>query len=283
MPVSKDKLFSWKVGNPIYSEVSQTHVFSWKMGNRPSRGLFLSWETGQVQAFLQIGWKTESASPNVGTRRTIFITRHTGEPGSEQVIRFRDASDPSKILYESDLEDNPLDTMMVMANWASDVIQDAIVLNQTFERDWGLNFTEQNALRPSSVISSIQLPAYVTQEYKSSTDFKHIIRYLGYMSKNPLIHERARVHPSTIEQIMSEHNLILYPANLSGRDLNIRVRVSDGTIITGILPSRAAFAIRKISDDTIKVGYAKPEGMRVLPGPGIEVSPDWFDRYFIPY
>jgi hypothetical protein len=280
--ISKTILIAWSVGTPTYTSVTsdQTQVL-WKSGAKIQRSLETSWDVRTIRKAIEVSWAIDQGGPiRAGEHPAVFWARHTGEVNSGQVIRLRNAENPSIIVFESAVERDVKGSITIQINWRDYDNPSILAINQYLYSDMDLGKKKWKVIRPLTYAANTQFPCYVTQEYKSTTDFKYIIRWLGYVSQNPFQYINGPIRTVKMDDQAREHGISLMHTNRTGLHLNVRIKLTDGRIINGLLPPGAAVALLKVDEKRRKIGYIPAEGLTSLPGPGVQLPIGHLQSYF---
>jgi hypothetical protein len=278
--VENHLLSSWQLGNPVYYAVDSSKQVSWKIGGNPQVGKTFSWNIKTITLELQCSWQLLPTSPDTGNPKAVFWAKHSGESNSGQIIRLRNAKNPNQIVWQSAAEENTSGSIWINVGWNDPVKQDLISINQMLYSDMDLQHNKYNIIRPSETLSPLNFPVYVTQEYASTTNTAYVIRYLGFISDNPARYYNGMADPISMDDQAREHGISLTYPNNSGIPLNVNIKLTDGRVISGILPEGACVALLKADETTRIVGYIPKESVPYFPGPGVAVSPIGLSKYF---
>lgn len=284
-PIGVQLALFWLQGEPVSSQVTQSlPALQWKMGSQIQIGRTFSWELNQTGKSIQCTWQISAFGLDRGNPKATFWALHTGEQNSGQVIRFRNAVNLNNIVWESAVENNPRGQIQCYIGWDDPNLQNRIKITQTIYSDWKVNSQGApnggyNVIRPDEYISKNTLPFYVFQEYKSTTDMKYIVRYLGYVI-SPFQFYNGPRKQFTVEEYVEDWGAAVFQTNWSGRTLNVLIRFRNGQTISGLLPPKAAIAVIKKDNGNYQVGYVPYEGLPVYAGAGVAFDANLIKRNF---
>ncbi len=266
--------------------VSSILSCSWEVGSRVTSLFSMAWDIRRIIAYSpSLSWTIEgSSTENVyGQNVAVFWGRHTGQAGSPQVIRLRNIDDPDKIVWESAAETYTKGNVAIYVEADTPEKFERIKVRQTLLSDMDTFNQKWLVIRNPSYLRIADFPVYVTQEYASTTDYRYMIRYLGYIGQNPTQYQNDAVQSVDIDEMAKQYGIALSQANQTGNPLNIYMTMLDGTKITGILPPKAAIAIVRLGQHQRAYGYIKKEGLLMMPQPGVIPPVQHYLQYFIPF
>ncbi len=266
--------------------VSATLSCSWKIGSQVTSLLTMAWDIRRITAYSpSLSWTVEGISTqNVyGQSVATFWGRHTGQAGSTQVLRLRSIQNPNNIIWQSAGESYVKGNITIHVEPDTPDDFQRIKIRQTLLSDMDLVNHIWTIIRNPEYLRIPDFPCYVTQEYASTTDFKFMIRYLGYIGQNPTQFQNDAIQPRNMDEIAEIYGIALSQANQTGKPLNIFMKMNDGRQITGILPPLAAVAIIRLGFNQRAYGYILKEGLLTMPAPGVMPPVQSYLQYFVPF
>ena len=281
MLIDKEQSLFWWSGENVYTNISKnSEELKWITKILVSTAKTISWDVSQVKQSFGITWSTDGTVGLKNVNPASFYAKHTGEVNSGQVIRFRSAIDPSKIIFESFSEEDPTGSINVFAQWDDMDLRSKVLVNQFLLSYLDLTTGKWKIYRPTTELSKYSIPVYVTHEYDSTTEYKYIIRYLGYISSDVAIFSNGPRRLYNLDEQARSYGIALTQLNKTNKDLNINIAFTNGKIFSAIWPKNTALAVLKIDEKTRTIGYIEEAGLVSLSGEGISPPVEYYKKYF---